>query len=118
VSKTRDLYDLLQPVVRQEKYDDIWDKVTINITGCPNSCSPYRITDIGFRGMRIREDVGSVEAYEVLIGGSQTDFGRKLGEFKLEDCPAIVEKLLDTYMEVRQGDETFSDCIKRTGFGQ
>jgi sulfite reductase beta subunit-like hemoprotein len=118
VSKTRDLFDLLQPVVKQKKYDEIWDKVQINITGCPNSCSPYRIVDIGFRGMRIREGVGSVEGYEILLGGTQTDFGRKLGEYKLSDCPKIVETLLNTYLELREGDETFTDCIKRVGFGQ
>ncbi len=116
VSRTHDLYDLVMDVVKQKKYDAIWDKVIINITGCPNSCSPYRISDLGFRGMRIREGLGSVEAYEVLIGGTEIDFGKKLGEFKKEDCPQIVEKLLDTYVEVRQGDETLAECIKRVGF--
>jgi sulfite reductase beta subunit-like hemoprotein len=117
VSRTRDMYDLLMNIVKQEKYDSIAKGVTINITGCPNSCSPYRIADIGLRGMRIREDLGSVEGYELLVGGRHDRFGRKVGEFKRDDCPRVVEQLLDTFMALREGEETLADCVERTGFG-
>jgi sulfite reductase beta subunit-like hemoprotein len=116
VSSTRDMHDLLMDLVKLPKYDAIWDRVTVNITGCPNSCSPYRITDIGLRGMRIREDLGSVEGYEIRVGGTQEVFGRIVGEFKRDDCPVVVEKLLDTYMEVREGNETLAQCIQRIGW--
>jgi sulfite reductase beta subunit-like hemoprotein len=115
VTETRSLYDTLMPIVSQEKYKDIWDKAIINITGCPNSCSPYRITDIGFRGMRIREQMGSTQAYEMLIGGEHDRLGKKLGEFKTDDCPRVLEKILDTFLRVRKGDETLSECIHRMG---
>lgn len=115
VSTTRDLFDALLPVVSQEKFRDIDEYVEINITGCPNSCSPYRIVDIGFRGMRIREEQGSVEGYEMLLGGDQKAHGQKLGEFKLTDCPAIVETVLETFQRLRESDETLTDCINRLG---
>lgn len=115
VTKTRDLYDLLMPVVSQAKYKVIEKQAFVNITGCPNSCSPYRIADIGFRGMRIREEVGSTEAYEMLIGGSQTDFGKKLGEFKFRDIPAVVEDVLDHFMAVRLENESLTACVNRVG---
>jgi sulfite reductase beta subunit-like hemoprotein len=102
-------------VVDDEKYRSIAEAVRINITGCPNSCSPYRITDIGFRGMRIREELGSVEAYEMLIGGDEQAHGQLLGEFKVKDCPAVVETVLDTFLELREGDETLTACVSRTG---
>jgi sulfite reductase beta subunit-like hemoprotein len=102
-------------VVKQEKYDPVADKVNINITGCPNSCSPYRITDIGLRGMRIREEIGSVEGYEILVGGTHDQFAEKLGEYKRDDCRKVVEQLLDTYLAERQGDETLADCVRRVG---
>ena len=117
VSKTRDMYDLLMDVVKQEKYNAIWDKVVINITGCPNSCSPYRIADIGLRGTRIREELGSQEGYEILLGGTEQSFGKKLGDFKKADCPKVIEQVLDTFLDIRKGDETLADCIKRTEFG-
>lgn len=113
VTRTRDMYDLLMDVVKRPAYETIQDKVIINITGCPNSCSPYRIADIGLRGTRIREEIGSVEGYEIRIGGQHDRFGHCLGDFKKKDCPKVVERLLDTFMEQREGDETLSACVAR-----
>jgi sulfite reductase (NADPH) hemoprotein beta-component len=116
VTETRSLHDLLLPIVTQDKYRSVDKKVLINITGCPNSCSPYRIVDIGFRGMRIREaEIGSVEGYEMLLGGDQRAFGQKLGEFKKTDCPEIVESVLDTFLKVRNADETLTQTVARLG---
>lgn len=116
VTETRSLHDLLLPIVTLDKYQPVEQKVLINITGCPNSCSPYRIVDIGFRGLRIRQpDVGSVEGYEMLIGGDQKAFGQKLGEFKKEDCPAVVQTVLDTFLALRQPEETLTATVTRAG---
>ena len=117
VSSTRDMYDELMQIVNLEKYAAIRKAATINITGCPNSCSPFRIADIGLRGMRIRENQGSVEGYEIILGGSHDEFGKKLGEFKSDDCPDVIATVLDTFMQNREGDETLTDCVRRTGFG-
>ena len=115
VTETRKLYDLLMPVVSKSKYNEIWDKALINITGCPNSCSPYRIVDIGFRGMRIREKLGSVEGYEMRIGGEHDRLGKVIGEFKREDCPRVVEAILDTFLKEREEGETLAQCVRRLG---
>ncbi|MDA0990972.1 MAG: hypothetical protein O3A51_09500, partial [Verrucomicrobia bacterium] len=117
VSRTRDMYEQLMTVVKQARYQAIQDKVIINITGCPNSCSPYRIADIGLRGMRMREAVGSVEGYQISLGGTVDEFGKIVGDFKSGDCPRVIENILDTFMEIRQGDETLAECVRRTGFG-
>jgi sulfite reductase beta subunit-like hemoprotein len=117
VSRTRDMYDVLMELVRKEKYADIQEKAIINITGCPNSCSPFRIADIGMRGMRIRETQGSVEGYEITLGGTHDQFGKTLGEFKSDDCPKVIESVLDQFLEIREGDETLAACVRRTGFG-
>ncbi len=115
VSTTRDLFDALLSLFSSEKYQAIADDAIVNITGCPNACSPYRITDIGFRGMRIREERGSVEAYEMLIGGDQQAHGQTLGEFKAADCPAVVEIVLDTFIAHREPEETLTACVTRLG---
>ena len=86
VSTTHRMFDILQDMVHDAKYAAIRDKVLINITGCPNSCSPYRIADIGMRGRRIRGSEGSTEGYLITVGGTQQNFGQSLGEFKQEDC--------------------------------
>lgn len=115
VSGTRELYGLLEPIVGSEAYADLAEAVTINITGCPNSCSPYRIADIGFRGMRIREEVGSVEGYEVVVGGDQRSHGLVLGDYKVDDCPEVVRRLLNRFRQLRTADETLRDCVARVG---
>ena len=103
-------------VVKQPKYDAIADKAIINITGCPNSCSPYRIADIGLRGCRIREGTGSVEGYEIRLGGTHDAFGVRVGDFKRDDCPKVVANILDAFLATRQADETLAACVRRTGF--
>ncbi|MBN2527476.1 MAG: nitrite/sulfite reductase [Deltaproteobacteria bacterium] len=115
VTETRVLFDRIHRLVSRDTYRGILSSGIINITGCPNSCSPYRIADIGFRGMRIREEEGSVEGYEVLLGGSQTSFGEKLGEFKLCDCEEVVTLVLDAFMMVRRDDEFLTRCVQRVG---
>jgi sulfite reductase beta subunit-like hemoprotein len=117
VSETRRLHDLLKSVVTREKYDVIRDKAVINIAGCPNSCSPYYIADIGLRGMRIREEQGSAEGYEIRLGGTEERFGQVLGEFKTEDCPRVVEAVLDAFLAVREDAETLAATIWRSGEG-
>ena len=116
VSETRALYKLLLPVVSLPKFAQIRDKVLINITGCPNSCSPYRITDLGFRGMRVRNETqGSEEGYEMLIGGDQKAFGQVLGQFKKDDCPAVVETVLEAFLRWRHENETLTQTVVRVG---
>ncbi len=115
VATTRDLHDLLQPVVRLPKFASIQKSAIINITGCPNSCSPYRISDLGFRGMRIREETGSVEGFELLLGGDQRKHGQKLGDFKTPDLPGITEQILDTFITLRTPTETLTQTVNRVG---
>ncbi|NQT16654.1 MAG: FAD-dependent oxidoreductase, partial [Planctomycetes bacterium] len=117
VSETRRMHDMLQEVVKQAKYDAVRSGAIINITGCPNSCSPYYIADVGLRGMRIRESQGSAEGYQIRLGGTQERFGLVLGEFKTEDCPRVVEAVLGTFMALRQGDEALADTVWRSGDG-
>ena len=98
VSNTHEMFDRLQGLVHQDRYAPIRDKVLINITGCPNSCSPYRIADIGLRGMRIREQEGSTDSFQVTLGGTEDRFGQVLGEFKQADCPRVIAAVLDTFL--------------------
>jgi sulfite reductase beta subunit-like hemoprotein/NADPH-dependent glutamate synthase beta subunit-like oxidoreductase/ferredoxin len=115
VTETRALFDLLLPVVLEPKYQAIQYRGFLNITGCPNSCSPYRIADIGFRGTRIRELSGAVEGYEILVGGDERAHGSKLGDFKTQDCPAVVRGILDLFLEEARPDESLRDFLVRVG---
>ncbi|MHC4997780.1 MAG: nitrite/sulfite reductase [Planctomycetota bacterium] len=105
VTKTHDMFDRLHALVLDKRYDPIQDKVLINITGCPNSCAQYYIADIGLRGLRLREQVGSVEGYQIRIGGDQDRIGDSLGDFKLNDCVTVVKCILNTFMKRCQAKE-------------
>ncbi len=98
VSNTHEMFDRLQELVHQDRYAPLRDKVLINITGCPNSCSPYRIADIGLRGMRIREKQGSTDSFQIALGGAEDRFGQVLGEFKQTDCPRVIAAVLDVFL--------------------
>ncbi|MEE8451410.1 MAG: FAD-dependent oxidoreductase, partial [Thermoguttaceae bacterium] len=115
VSTTHQLFDRLQGVLHAECYDAIHDRVLINITGCPNSCSPYRIADIGFRGLRIRGTKGSTEGYLVTIGGTQEHFGRPVGEFTTDDCIRVTVVILDTFARIGSDGETLAQNVARVG---
>lgn len=115
VTRTRDLCDLLRPVVAEPKYDSIRDAAIVNITGCPNACSPYLIADIGFRGLRIREKLGSVEGYRLALGGREDRFGEAVAELKAEDCAAAARAILDAFLDLRQNGETLSSNVERLG---
>ena len=41
--------------------------------------------------------------------------GQKLGDFKVDDCPAIVETVLQTFQSLRNDDETLTACVNRVG---
>lgn len=105
VGCTHDMFDRLQSVVHQEKYGPIRDRVLVHISGCPNSCSQFQIGDIGLRGLRIREKVGSTEAYRIVVGGDLEHFGQMIGDFKVDDCVRVVTAILDTFL----------DHVRRTG---
>lgn len=115
VTETYRMFDALRETVYDPRYEPIRDKAIINITGCPNSCSPYRIADIGLRGMRIRGRAGSTEAYQITVGGAESCFGDVLGEYKFDDCLTVIRTVLDTFMAQRAGEETLAGHVAREG---
>ncbi|MHC5082477.1 MAG: FAD-dependent oxidoreductase [Planctomycetota bacterium] len=117
VTRTHDLFDLLEDVVNQDKYTPIQSKVLINMTGCPNACAQYRVADIGFRGCRIRQASGSVEGYQITVGGTQQEYGQEVGVFKLTDCVRIVETILDTFMQADTDGkwDSLAEHVRKTG---
>ncbi len=114
VSSTHALFDGLQGIVHAERYTPIRNRALVNISGCPNSCSQYSIADIGLRGLRIREDQGSAEGYQIIVGGTEDAFGQVLGEYKTDDCLRVVETVLDAFLAANTG-ETLAAHVRRVG---
>lgn len=104
----------------QGRFDDldyIYDlgPLDVNISGCMNACGHHHIGHIGILGV----DKKGQEFYQVSLGGSQSKdaaIGKILGpSFKREDMPDIMERILSTYVTLREEEETFLDTYRRVG---
>jgi len=105
----------------QRRFDDldyIYDlgELDLNISGCMNACGHHHVGHIGILGV----DKKGAEFYQISLGGNQgkdASLGEILGpSFSQADVPDVVEKLLNTYVELRQDqDETFLATFRRVG---
>jgi sulfite reductase (NADPH) hemoprotein beta-component len=90
-------------------------EIDLNISGCMNSCGHHHLGDIGVLGV----DKNGSEFYQVSIGGAQGNDAR-LGDvigpsFAQSEVVDVVARLLDVYVERREGDERFVDTVRRLG---
>ncbi|HNM56355.1 MAG TPA: nitrite/sulfite reductase [Thauera aminoaromatica] len=104
----------------QRRFDDLdyqhdIGEIDLNISGCMNSCGHHHVGHIGILGV----DKNDEEWYQVSIGGTQgngTTLGKVIGpSFALDEIVGVIEKLLETYVELRHEDERFIDTVQRVG---
>src|SRR5689334_6332357 len=90
-------------------------EIDINMSGCMNACGQHHIGHIGVLGV----DKNGSEWYQVSIGGSQgndTALGKVIGpSFAADEMPAVIARLIETYIELRHEDERFVDTVHRFG---
>jgi sulfite reductase (NADPH) hemoprotein beta-component len=105
---------------RFEALDYLYDlgPLDLNISGCMNACGHHHIGNIGILGV----DKKGQEFYQVSLGGNQgkdASIGKILGpSFGQEEMPDIMEKILSTYLALREEEEeTFLDTYRRVGIG-
>ena len=108
-ARAAELIDTLE--ARLPQYDL---PLAIHVNGCPNSCARIQVADIGLKGIRALDaDGNDVEGFQVHLGGrlgQDAGFGRTVKGLRLpaDDLPAYVERLLATYVQERDEDESFS----------
>jgi sulfite reductase (NADPH) hemoprotein beta-component len=93
---------------------DIGD-ISVNISGCMNACGHHHVGNIGILGV----DKHGEEFYQVTIGGAQ-GLGAALGKvigpsFAQDEMADVVEKIVKTYVELREEGESFIEAVKRLG---
>jgi sulfite reductase (NADPH) hemoprotein beta-component len=116
---------------RFENLDHVHDigELDLNISGCINACGHHHVGHIGILGV----DKGGEEWYQVTLGGRQSGalvaserfakggggaaIGRIIGpSFSRGEVPGVVEKLIDTYLSLRDSEEErFIDVVDRLG---
>ncbi len=120
VSDTPNVFrKILDELSRDETWWQAIGPLNINMNGCPNACAQHASSDIGLRGTRRREEVGSDEAYSLYVGGSIVDKGH-LAEYVCDVIQAEVvptlKKMLDVYLQQRiSREERFGDFARRIG---
>ncbi|MDD9911358.1 MAG: nitrite/sulfite reductase [Ahrensia sp.] len=90
----------------------------IKISGCINACGHHHVGHIGILGL----DRAGVENYQITLGGDGTEtmsLGERAGPgFSAEDLIPALERLINTYLDLRQSrDETFLQTYRRLGTG-
>ena len=104
----------------QERFDnldylfDLGD-ISLNISGCINSCGHHHVGNIGVLGV----DKDGEEWYQITLGGQQGNdaaIGKVIGpSFYADEIPDVITSVINTYVEHRTDDESFIDAYRRIG---
>jgi sulfite reductase (NADPH) hemoprotein beta-component len=90
-------------------------ELKIKISGCINACGHHHAGHIGILGV----DKKGVEYYQLQLGGSGAEdasIGDIMGPgFTAHDIGPAVERVIDTYLKMREKDERFLDTYRRVG---
>jgi len=89
--------------------------ITLNISGCINACGHHHAGHIGILGV----DKHGEEFYQITLGGAADDdatVGRILGpSVPYDGVVEAVDNVIQTYRNIRTGDERFIDTVRRAG---
>jgi sulfite reductase (NADPH) hemoprotein beta-component len=90
--------------------------LAIKISGCINACGHHHVAHIGILGL----DKAGVESYQITLGGDPTEtpsLGERTGPgFSYDEVPDVVEKIVNTYLGLRESPrETFLQTYRRVG---
>ncbi|MFZ2388435.1 MAG: nitrite/sulfite reductase, partial [Polaromonas sp.] len=106
---------------RYQDLDELHDlgEIDLHISGCINSCGHHHSGHIGILGV----DKDGKEWYQVSLGGADGSAlsgpavpGKTVGpSFSAAEVPEVIEAVLDTYRQQREGRETFIATLRRVG---
>lgn len=101
--------------------DELYDlgEIQLKMSGCINACGHHHVGHIGILGIDKRGE----EFYQIVLGGSAgttDDDYPAVGEIigpavSQDDVPETLERIVDCFVENRQGAETFLQCVRRVG---
>ena len=104
----------------QERFDDLdylfdLGDISLNISGCINSCGHHHVGNIGVLGV----DKDGEEWYQITLGGEQGNdaaIGKVIGpSFYADEIPDVITNVINTYVKERTEDESFISTYRRLG---
>lgn len=121
ITSSMGLNQAIQQRVEAMAIDDpLTRRITIKMSGCPNSCGQHHIANIGFHGAAMKVGPHQLPAYHVFIGGSyQEGVLRMATQLKVrlpaKRGPEAVERFISLYESERLPGETFNAFFDRAG---
>jgi sulfite reductase beta subunit-like hemoprotein len=117
LTKSMNLGDALAEFVKTES-DPAARKLSIHISGCPNSCGQHWTGDFGFYGNARKINGKEVPYYQMLLGGHQDPagmhhFGIAIQSIPARSVPEAMGRVLDHFKENRLEGEAFHEYVKR-----
>ena len=106
----------------QQRFDDLdylYDlgEIEIKMSGCMNACGHHHVGHIGILGV----DKHGEEWYQISLGGSangHTALGEVIGPSVAQhEVAPTVERIVETYRDLREEGERFIDTVRRLGLG-
>ena len=104
----------------QERFDDLdylfdLGDISLNISGCINSCGHHHVGNIGVLGV----DKDGQEWYQITLGGEQGNdatIGKVIGpSFYADEIPDVMSNIINVYTQHRLENESFIQTYKRLG---
>ena len=104
----------------QERFDDLdylfdLGDISLNISGCINSCGHHHVGNIGVLGV----DKDGEEWYQITLGGEQgndASIGKVIGpSFYADEIPDVITNVINTYVGQRHQEESFVETYRRIG---
>ncbi len=117
LTKSMNLGAALQEVVRG--FDDAQvQKLSIKVSGCPNSCGHHWIGDFGFYGNARKIDGKEIPYYQMLLGGGydqdgEMRFGLAVQSIPARLAPTAVARILQHFLANRKWGESFREYVLR-----
>jgi sulfite reductase (NADPH) hemoprotein beta-component len=106
----------------QQRFDDLdylYDlgEIEVKMSGCMNACGHHHVGHIGILGV----DKHGEEWYQISLGGSangHTALGEVIGPSVAQhEVAPTVERIVETYRDLREEGERFIDTVRRLGLG-
>lgn len=102
-----------------DEHVELDEDIRIHFVGCPNACGQKQIADIGLQGTLLKTPDGTVDAFDIAIGGilgPGARFNQALkGRVKGDDVGPVLAQLITYYKENRQDSESFHQFVNRVG---
>ncbi|MEX2262790.1 MAG: nitrite/sulfite reductase [Bryobacteraceae bacterium] len=117
LTKSMNLGAALYEAVRTYE-DPFVRKLSIKVSGCPNSCGQHWISDFGFYGNARKIEGKEVPYYQMLLGGGYDEdgmmrFGLAVQSIPARLAPAAVQRVIGHYAANRVEGETFRQYVLR-----